>query len=155
MKQMSEFMNEAFNDMRGAIDKASQEPRKYNKTSDNVYKPQKARFKLAIYGKNGLNRYYYSYDNKTFEKKFLTDEYEGLMKLLRLVNKNLGSFKFAVIYCCIDNEKLTENVDYSYQICKIDITGKVTSNNKATFKNFEKNVFLDVEYLKMYGSKKI
>lgn len=155
MEKMNEFFNEAFNDMREAITKAKEETRTYNKISSHVYKPEKARFKLAIYGKNGINRYYYSYDTKTFEKQYLVDEYEGVMKLLRLVNKNIGSFKFAVIYACIDNEKLTDKVDYNYQVSKIDMTGKIYSNPKAIFKNVDKNTLLDVDYLKIYGTKKI
>ena len=149
------FIDEAFNDLRQALSKAKEETRSYNKTSSYIYKPERARFKLVIYGKDGRNRYYYSYDSRANKDNRFTDEYEGLMKLIRVVNKNQGNYKTAVIYGSIQEQNYTDSTDYNYQIFYINTFGHVTTNKAAHFKNIGQDVLLDIKSLDLYGKKVI
>ena len=88
-----EIFADALKDFRSAFINAQSEVREYKKQSDYVYKPTQARFKAVIYRKDGNTRYYYSYDNKTYNKNRFIDEYEGFLKLLRLINKFKHLFK--------------------------------------------------------------
>ena len=63
-----EIFADALKDFRSAFINAQSEVREYKKQSDYVYKPTQARFKAVIYRKDGNTRYYYSYDNKTYNK---------------------------------------------------------------------------------------
>jgi hypothetical protein len=149
MKEMKDFMEE-LNDFRSLMQGAKEETRTYNKTSSNVYKPEKARFKAVIYRKDGQNRYYYSYDTKVFNKERHEDEYEGLLKLMRLIHKYKGEYKNAVIYATLEPSKAT-NSNYTHQIAFFNMFGNTYTNNAVTFKVVERNNLLNLEHLKIYG----
>lgn len=149
MKKLEMFADE-LNDFRALLQGAKEETRTYNKTSTNVYKPEKARFKAVIYRKDGQNRYYYSYDTKVFNKERHEDEYEGLLKLMRLIHKYKGEYKNAVIYATLEPSKAT-NSNYSHQIAFFNMFGNTYTNNAVTFKVVERNNILNVEHLKLYG----
>jgi len=137
-------INEVFTDLRGAIDLAAQPVRNYNKTSDNIYKPEHARFKLVVWFKDGNTRYYYSYDNKTFNNERLTDEFEALKKLIRLIDKYKGKYKNAFIYSTLDPNKPTIS-NYNCEVLKYDIYGNMRANEHVNFKNEGKNIIFDVQ----------
>lgn len=149
MKKLELFAEE-INDFRTIFNKAAEEPRQYEKKSSHIYKPETARFKAVIYRKDGLTRYYYSYDTKVFNKERFTDEYEGLLKLLRLIHKYKGEYKNAVIYCNLEPNKPT-SANYNYQVAFFNMFGTSTTNNAVTFKTEGRNNLLNLEHLKNYG----
>jgi len=145
-----QIFEESLRDFRSVFINAQKETRKYKKTSDHVYKPQQARFKAVIYRKDGLTRYYYSYDNKTYNKERLVDEYEGLLKLLRLINKYKGEYKNAIIYTNLEADKPT-TANYNYQVAFFDYFGNSKTNNAVTFMTKGKDNLLNIDHLKLYG----
>lgn len=149
-----ELFAEQINDFRAVFNSATEEPRQYEKKSNYVYKPESARFKAVIYFKNGNTRYYYSYDNKVFNKERFSDEYEGLLKLIRLIHKYKGEYKNAVIYCNLEPNKPT-SANYNYQVAFFDMYGNSKTNNAVTFKTNGRNNELHLEHLKLYGKQVI
>ena len=145
-----EIFADALKDFRSAFINAQSEVREYKKQSDYVYKPTQARFKAVIYRKDGNTRYYYSYDNKTYNKNRFIDEYEGFLKLLRLINKFKGEYKNAIIYTNVEPDKPT-TANYNYQVVFFDFFGNVKTNNAITFKTVGQNNLLNIEHLKLYG----
>jgi hypothetical protein len=149
MKQIGEIA-----DFRQIFVDAAQNTREYNKTSENVYKPDNARFKLVVWFKNGKTRYFYSYDNKQTKQGVHIDEYEGLMKLFRFVNKIKGEFKNAIIYTHLEQNKTVEQ-DFNFEVAKWDIYNNVKTNKIVSFLTNDKNVFVNLKNCQLYGSKKI
>ena len=120
--------------------------RSYEKKSDNIYKPDQARYKLVIWFKDNNKRYFYTYDNKHYLDRVIIDEYEGLLKLIRLTHKYKDTFKNAILYATMDQDKQTKS-NYCVEILKVDIYGNKKTNPVAGFKNENKNVFLDLDRL--------
>jgi hypothetical protein len=149
MKQISEIA-----DFRQIFVDAAQNTRQYNKTSENIYKPENARFKLVVWFKNGKTRYFYSYDNKKTKEGVHIDEYEGLMKLFRFVNKIKGDFKNAIIYTHLEQNKTVEN-DFNFEVAKWDIYNNVKTNKIVSFLTNEKNTTMNLKNCQLYGSQKI
>jgi ribosomal protein S4E len=149
MKQIGEIA-----DFRQIFVDAAQNTRQYNKTSENVYKPENARFKLVVWFKNGKTRYFYSYDNKTTKQGVHIDEYEGLMKLCRFVNKIKGEYKNAIIYTHLEQNKTVEN-DFNFEVAKWDIYNNLKTNKIVSFLTNEKNTFMNLKNCQLYGSQKI
>jgi hypothetical protein len=127
--------------------------RNYEKKSDNIYKPDQARYKLVIWFKDGNRRYFFSYDNKHYKDTVIVDEYEGLLKLIRLTHKYKDTFKNAILYATMDQDKQTKS-NYCVEVLKVDIYGNKKTNSFATFKNQNNNVHLDLVRLNQ-GSIKI
>jgi len=149
MKQISEIA-----DFRQIFVDAAQKTREYNKTSENIYKPDNARFKLVVWFKNGKTRYFYSYDNKQTKQGVHIDEYEGLMKLCRFVNKIKGEYKNAIIYTHLEQNKTVEN-DFNFEVAKWDIYNNLKTNKIVSFLTNEKNTFMNLKNCQLYGSQKI
>jgi len=149
MKQIGEIA-----DFRQIFVDAAQNTREYNKTSDNVYKPEHARFKLVVWFKNGKTRYFYSYDNKKTQTGVYVDEYEGLMKLFRFVNKIKGEFKNAIIYTHLDQNKSVQQ-NFNFEVAKWDIYNNVKTNKIVSFLTNDKNIQLNLKNCQLYGSEKI
>jgi ribosomal protein S4E len=149
MKQISEIA-----DFRQIFVDAAQNTRQYNKTSENIYKPDNARFKLVVWFKNGKTRYFYSYDNKQTKQGVHIDEYEGLMKLCRFVNKIKGEYKNAIIYTHLEQNKTVEN-DFNFEVAKWDIYNNLKTNKIVSFLTNEKNTFMNLKNCQLYGSQKI
>jgi hypothetical protein len=95
---MTEFTK--ISDFSAIISQATEKPRTYEVKAPSavIYKPVVARYKLVIWFKDGNKRYFYSYDNKHYKDQVICDEYEGLLKLLRLVHNYQDKFKNAIIY---------------------------------------------------------
>jgi hypothetical protein len=149
MKQIGEIA-----DFRQIFVDAAQNTRQYNKISENVYKPENARFKLVVWFKNGKTRYFYSYDNKQTKQGVHIDEYEGLMKLCRFVNKIKGEYKNAIIYTHLEQNKTVEN-DFNFEVAKWDIYNNLKTNKIVSFLTNEKNTFMNLKNCQLYGSQKI
>jgi ribosomal protein S4E len=149
MKQIGEIA-----DFRQIFVDAAQNTRQYNKTSENIYKPDNARFKLVVWFKNGKTRYFYSYDNKQTKQGVHIDEYEGLMKLCRFVNKIKGEYKNAIIYTHLEQNKTVEN-DFNFEVAKWDIYNNLKTNKIVSFLTNEKNTFMNLKNCQLYGSQKI
>lgn len=147
-------ITEALKDFRGIIEGAQKETRQYNKTSSNIYKPENARFKLVIWFKDGNTRYFYSYDNKHLNKEVLIDEYEALLKLVRLAHKYEGTYKNAILYATLDPDKKTSS-NYNYQMMKFDIYNNKRTNKFVNFINLGKSNILDFKKMHQFGQEKI
>jgi ribosomal protein S4E len=141
-------------DFRQIFVDAAQNTRQYNKTSENIYKPDNARFKLVVWFKNGKTRYFYSYDNKQTKHGVHIDEYEGLMKLCRFVNKIKGEYKNAIIYTHLEQNKTVDN-DFNFEVAKWDIYNNLKTNKIVSFLTNEKNTFMNLKNCQLYGSQKI
>ena len=152
MEKMSSKLDLALNDFRAAIDKAQEQPKQYNKTSTNVYKPEQSRFKLVIWFNDGNRRTFFSYDNVYNNKITHVDEHEAICKLLRLINQHAGNFKNAQIYATLDPER-NKSSNYNYLIYWAKWNGQVTKNSAAQFKTEGKNNTLILNRLEVYSEK--
>jgi hypothetical protein len=142
MKPLNEFFKPTKNNVLSAIRKGAEPTREYQRTPEflreNVQKPKRARFKLWIAFNDGNTRTFYSYDYATTNGAATLDEWLGLTKLLRRVNKWSGKYKTAVIYCTCDPKADTQKKTYD----SINIVGKFTAtyqrhNPSVQFKQHE------------------
>jgi hypothetical protein len=150
MEQISTQLGEALNDLRQVIEKSAQEPRTYNKTSSNVYKPEQARFKLVIWFHDGNRRTYYSYDNAYQGKTAHLDEYEAIIKLVRLCKKYAGKFKNAQIFATMDPERRKDS-NYNYLIYWAKWDNTIEANKAATFLTKDRHTVLNLAKVEMYS----
>ena len=141
-------------DMRGAINLAVEPTRKYVKTSNYIYQPDCARFKMVVWYRDGRTRYYYSYDSKSFEKQKITDEFEGLKKLIKLAHTLKDQYKNIIIYANLDPIKTTTG-DYNCQVIKWNIAGQMSENKFCNFITEEKNVIFDAKRIQYTNKYKI
>ena len=85
--------------------------------------PDFARFKLKCYYKDGNASVHYSYDiyhkyeNKI--KQTITDEGEGLNKLITYINSVQHKIKTAVIWVTFEKEKGVKEAMYNYEVWKL------------------------------------
>jgi hypothetical protein len=153
MENLGSQLGTALNDLRQAVEKAAQEPRAYNKQSTNVYKPEQARFKLVIWFNDGNRRTYYSYDTQYMGKSAHIDEYEALMKLIRLIKQYSGKFKNAQIYATIDPDRKKDS-NYNYLVFWTKYNGEIIANPACQpFKVDGKNTLAPLNKLEMYSPK--
>jgi len=146
----------ALTDLTGAFINGAHDPRKYErkKLPTDFYTPEFARFKLVIYLKNGRSRWYYSYDTIKFQGGARCDEYESLVKLLRIVKNNAGEYKNAIIYATVEEIPEVKKVNYNYEIAKFNFYGQHKENENVSFKPNASDFKMDLLRLKI-GSKKI
>lgn len=149
-------LQEFTSDFSAVISKASEQVRSYQtkQATATVYKPEQARYKLVVWFKDGNKRYFYSYDNKHFKDRVLVDEYEGLLKLLRLVHNYKDTYKNAILYAIMDEKKPTAG-NYNFEVIKYDIFGNKKTNKAVNFVTKDKSVFLDIERCKNNGNARI
>lgn len=148
-------IEDLFKDFSKVLTESVQPVRNYEKkTESNIYKPENARYKLVIWFKDGNRRYFYSYDNKHYKDRVITDEYEGLLKLVRLAHKYQGTFKNAILYTTLDPKKETKS-NYCIEVMKTDIYGNRKTNKAVSFITENNNVILDLKRLNTYGTNKI
>lgn len=149
-----QHISDIFTDLGSIIDRGQKEPNDYSKSSNYVYKPENARFKLAIYFKDGNTRYYYSYDNKTHNKIRVVDESEGLMKLIRLIEKYKGKYKNAIVYATLDKNKPTTS-NYNCEVIKYNMYDISLTNKHINFKVDGKFIIFDIERMLYLNKLKI
>lgn len=148
-------LEDLFKDFSSVLTESVQPVRNYEKkVESNIYKPEYARFKLVIWFKDGNRRYFFSYDNKHYKDQVIIDEYEGLLKLIRLTHKYQGTFKNAILYSTMDQKKETKS-NYCLEVLKVDIYGNKKTNKAVSFITENKNVILDLKRLNTYGTNKI
>ncbi len=121
-------------DFRGAIDAAAEPIGKYSrKQGAEAYKPERARTKLKIWFTDGNEKSFYSYDNrKKPDGTLFHDEWTGMKKLIRVVNKHYGKYKCAIIFATMANDPLTATSDYNIQTLKYTRSGLI-ENKKVGF----------------------
>jgi hypothetical protein len=144
METINTLLAEGLKDFRQAITEGAQGARSYNKKSEYIYKPEKARFKLAVYFKDGNKRYFSSYDNKQSKEGSFIDEYEGFLKLIRLIHTWDGKYKNAIIYATVDPGKEI-NSNYNFEVLKVDMYGNKKENTTVNFKTEGKNIIFDFQ----------
>jgi hypothetical protein len=154
METINNLLNEGLKDFRQAITEGQQGARPYNKQSEYIYKPEKARFKLAVYFKDGNKRYFSSYDNRSSKEGNFVDEYEGFLKLIRLIYTWNGKFKNAIIYASVDPGK-DVNSNYNFEVLKVDMYGNKKENTTVNFKTEGKNITFDFERARYLNKFKI
>jgi hypothetical protein len=147
-------IKEISGDWRQLLQDSAQPVREYNKTTSKIYKPAAARFKLVVWFKDNKTRYFYSYDNLHTKENVFIDEYQALLKLLRLVDKMKDQYKNAIIYTTLQENKATES-NYNFEVAKWDIYGNCKTNKAVNFLTNEKNVLLDLKRADLYGALKI
>jgi len=154
MEAIKLYVEQGFKDFREAITESKAPLRKYDKQSDHIYKPKESRFKLVVWFKDGNRRYFHSYDNVHKEKEVHIDEFEGLKKLIRLLNSYKDKYKNAIIYATLDPTRDTKS-NYNYEILKRDHFNNEKTNKIVNFCNLGQNNILDFKRLEIYGNKKI
>lgn len=151
----TKIFEQAFKDFRGAIEAAAQPVRNYQRKNDAPsFKPEFARFKLVVWFNDGNTRYYYSFDNKTFNKELIVDEWEGFKKLIRLVDSYKGKFKNAIIYATLDAQKSVKS-NFNCEVMRYNMYHAMKDNKHVTFKDVQKNIIFDFERIKYLNKLKI
>jgi hypothetical protein len=154
MEAIKLFVERGLNDFRQAIEETKTPLRKYEKQSEYIYKPKESRFKLVVWFKDGNTRYFFSYDNVHVNKKVRIDEFEGMVKLMKLLDKYKDKYKFAIIYATLDPGRNIKS-NYCYEILKRDQFNNTKTNKIVNFCNLGENNILDFKRLEVYGNKKI
>jgi hypothetical protein len=119
----------------------------------NQWKPEYSRFKLKCYYKDGNASVHYSYDiyhkYTAGIKQVITDENEGLTKLITYILSVQHKIKTAVIWVTFDKEKGTDQAQYNFEIFKLlgRISGEPTI--KKTDKLYFKEGKLNLDILKL------
>jgi len=138
--------------LRDIIPEAMRPARKYQqKIKRKKFKPPNARFKLKFWYLDGYESCHWSYD---FFYKYtdgvkdrIEDEENGLLKLIRCVNKFRDKFVTAIIWCTLSETKDTNEANYNHEICKWVRNKKPKSSNLVQFKKGK----LQIELLKDRG----
>jgi len=149
---MGNQIGDILKDIRSVVDKAQAESRGYEKTSKYIYKPDQARFKLVIWYKDGNRRVYYSYDHQYHNKDKHIDEHTSLIKLMKLANKHVGKFKYAMIYATLDPDRLVTS-NYSHVVVKINIMGNNDWNKAIRYHVDGQHNLLHLKHLDVYSQK--
>jgi len=154
MAKQPEEISQLFRDLSQAVLEGSKTPRPY--TGQNSYKPQTSRFKMKIWYRDGNARVYYSFDNYTrADKESVTDEYEGLKKLIRLAHvAHKDDIKVMVIWATLADQPLTSGNNYDYEILKVSKAGE-KQNKCVSFRQIGNNSILDTAKLMYQSNKKL
>lgn len=130
-----DIFSQVLTDIRTAVNHSNEKTRNYNRTEtpEKFYTPEYARFKLVIYYKDNRQRWFYSYDLQKFQNSAHLDEYNALVKLLRVIKNNFGEFKNAIIYATTKEKPDTATADYSYMIAKYDFYCNMLTNEHVSF----------------------
>ena len=144
--ETNDIFADVLRDIRQAVNKSNQDPRPYNRQQapEKFYTPQYARFKLVIYFKDGRARWFYSYDLQKFQNSAHLDEYNSMVKLLRIVKNNAGNYKTAVLYATTAPKPETASADYSYMIAKYDYYQNMLTNQNVNFALHGQDMKLDL-----------
>lgn len=148
------FETDLFKTLGQAVLEGQQQPRPYNGTS--VYKPDRARFKMKIWYRDGNSRVYYSFDSvHDGAKGAHVDEWNGLKKLIRLAHvHHVDHIKTCVIWATVATDPQTVLDHYNYEVFKVTRSGWKESK-LINFVTNEKHTILDTNKLFYYASKKL
>ena len=152
MKQLTEHLK----DYRSILEAATIPPRNYERKGEKKNeKPKRARFKLKIWFKDGNEKTFYSYDLiKKPDGSYQLDEWNGLFKLLRLINQFRPNIQTAVIYANLDLEPKTANSNYNYLCYKLTYT-KEQTNPHVSFDPKTNQLNLERIYKRLAELKKL
>lgn len=105
-------------DMRAIQQRAAEPVRKYErKVKINVKRPDRARFKLKVWFLDNNSKVFYSFDLiKKPDNSFQLDEWNGLMKLMRLLNFFGKKMKVAIIYANLEKYPDTRKTNYDTEV---------------------------------------
>lgn len=118
------------------------------------FKPQYARFKLKFYKNNAEYKVRFSYDFYSRYtagiKRNVTDESEGLGKLLRLIDRSKYKYFTAVLFCTTVEKPNTDLMHYNYPLYKFVNTQLMEYEDSIDFKTdpVTGNIFLDLSKLR-------
>lgn len=122
------------------------------------FKPKYARFKLKFWKRDGTTEVRFSYDFYSRylqgQKKTIVDESEGLVKLLRLIDKRQYEYFTAVIFCKTSQNMSTDVHDYNYPLYVFVNNQLMQAERLIDFKHNEKG-FLVLEVNKLPKEPKI
>jgi len=122
------------------------------------YKPEYSRFKCKCYYKDGNTGVFYSYDThhkyKDGQKTIITNESEGLTKLLTYIHTKQHAIKTAVIWATFQKESGTDTARYDNEIYKgvnKNNTFETLVNRKLHFNTSDNknNFYLNTDILKL------
>ena len=154
------LISDILKDFRGVVDQAAEPTRTYNKTSAHKYKPEQARYKLVVWFKDGNRRIFHSYDHQYFNKEKHLDEFNSLVKLVKLIKKYQNvpekgnTVHNAIIYATLDPDRKISS-DYCYQVFFTTIGEKDFQNSAVDFQVKGKDNVLNLDKLKLYSHKKL
>lgn len=142
---------ESINDYLQKILIEAQTPAREKAKSNNIYKPDHARFKAVIYFNNkNCGTWLFSFDLVCLNNEFHTDEYNGLFKLVRKINCDYkGLYKNAIIYATITDEKKTTD-NYDIEIIQFNNKGLAKKNKYINMLQSGKNNYLDLKHIKNF-----
>lgn len=105
------------------VQEALRPTRKYDQQKKRAkYVPERARFKLKFWYRDGNESVHYSYDHfyRMYGgvKERMQDEQQGLTKLLRLIKKNEGKFIAAVVWCVMHDDTTVMTSKYNFEVIK-------------------------------------
>jgi len=146
--------DQLFRTLTDALRAGQQQPRSYN-GENKLSIPYTARFKMKIWYRDGNSRTYYSYDQIRTSAGNITDEYEGLKKLVRLGHvHHKQEVKTLVIWANVEPTPLTSSNGYDYEILKITYKGELTRPG-VSFRNnaAEKSTILKYDQIKIQNKK--
>ena len=114
-------MEKQIKDFRGAIDQSKEPTRNYTQGKSKSFSiPPVARFKCKVYFLDGNSKTFYSYDDlRRFDGQMIKDEWKGLTKLYRMVDKWEGKYKTVMIWANLDDIPKTMDGNYDFQVTKI------------------------------------
>lgn len=113
--------------------------RKYEQKKKKAkYVPARARFKMKVWYLDGNWSVHYSYDMhheyKDGVKTRITDEYNGLTKLMKYLNSVNGQLLTGIIWTTLSDNTDTKIQAYNFQVVKYVKNSKPEINNYLDFK---------------------
>lgn len=120
MQKLGQLMKSEMDTVHRLLDHAEQPRRQYRSTGK-PQKPLRARFKADFYFNDGNRCILYSLDYTQFDGDTILNEYEGLSKLYRLIDKwdKAGKLHTASIYINLDQHPLTKDKKYNLLVHRI------------------------------------
>lgn len=142
MQTIGEVINKTSNSAGSAARKPT---RHYTKPHAPKYViPPVARFKCKVWFLDGNQKCFYSYDSKkSTNGATIIDQWEGLMKLMRMIEGWKGKFKTVMIWANLDDIPMTQFNKYDYLVHK-----STRYTNETEDLNFLVNGQLDTERIK-------
>jgi len=130
MKQIGDELK----DMRAIMQRSSEPVRKYErKEAIKIKKPERARFKLKVWFLDNNHKTFYSFDLiQKPDQTFQLDEWNGLMKLMRLLQTFGKNTKVAIIFANLDKYPNTNISHYDTEVT-IFKNGKIHENPYVFF----------------------
>jgi len=119
MKNQQTSINHNLKDARTLVNNRLKAVRPYNRKKDApAHQLPFARFKLKCWFKDGNERSFYSYDVHTINNQSVVDEWEGLDRLHKLMDKYAPYSISQVIFAALDEMPMKTTADYKVKLFK-------------------------------------